>query len=135
MTVKERLVKYIKHKQISNSDFCRAINVSMAYISSMRKSIQPDKLESIALNFPDLNTGWLLTGEGDMLREKPSYQPTSTPSDENISIKNLWDMITKQQEIIERQQKSIEDLTTLLSKQIVVDKDTKAEPVICAIAG
>lgn len=67
MTVKERLKKYIEHKEISISSFCRAIGVSNAYVSSMNKSIQPDKIESIALSFPDLNTGWLMTGEGDML--------------------------------------------------------------------
>lgn len=135
MTVKERLMQFIKSNHLGQGAFEKLVGLSNGYVNNIRVSIQPDKLHKIALKFPDLNTGWLLTGEGDMLREKPSYQPTSTPSDENISIKNLWDMITKQQEIIERQQKSIEDLTTLLSKQIVVDKDTKAEPVICAIAG
>ena len=34
----------------------------------MRKSIDPEKLQSIAKNYPDLNTGWLMTGEGEMLK-------------------------------------------------------------------
>ena len=34
----------------------------------MRKSIQPDKIKSIAIEFPELNTEWLLTGEGEMLK-------------------------------------------------------------------
>lgn len=69
MSVKERLIEFVKHKGISNSEFCRRIGVSNAFISSMVKSIQPDKLQSIALNFPELNTGWLMTGEGEMLNE------------------------------------------------------------------
>lgn len=66
-TVKERLIKYLKYKNISNSEFGRIIGVSNAYVTSIRKSIQPEKIQSISLNFPDLNINWLLTGEGEML--------------------------------------------------------------------
>lgn len=68
-TVKERLVAYLEHKGINKSEFGRMIGVSNAYISSIRKSIQPDKVEKIAAAFPDLNVSWLITGEGDMLSE------------------------------------------------------------------
>ena len=67
-TVKERLTQYLKHKKINISEFCRTIGVSNAYVSSIRKSIAPDKLQSIALNFPDLDIQWLLTGNGDMIK-------------------------------------------------------------------
>ena len=66
-TVKQRLIHYLSVKKISHTNFCRLINVSIGYISSMRVSIQPDKLKSIAINFPDLNIGWLLTGAGTMI--------------------------------------------------------------------
>lgn len=68
MAVKERLKDYIKHRGISISAFCEAIGVSVAYVNSMRRSIQPDKIERIALKFPDLNTEWLMTGNGEMLK-------------------------------------------------------------------
>lgn len=67
MSVKERLETYVKYKKLSNSAFCRSIGVSAAFISSMRVSLQPDKAESIALRYPDLNISWLLTGSGEML--------------------------------------------------------------------
>jgi transposase len=69
MSVKERLIEFVKYKGISNSEFCRRIGVSNAFISSMVKSIQPDKLKSITSSFPELNTGWLMTGEGEMLKD------------------------------------------------------------------
>lgn len=72
--VKDRLIAYLKSKGISNTEFGRRIGVSSAYISSMRKSLQPDKAEKIAAAFPDLNLGWLLTGEGEML--KATYTQT-----------------------------------------------------------
>lgn len=66
-TVKERLTNYLAYKRISKSEFGRIIGVSASFISSMRKSLQPDKVTSIAQSFPDLNIQWLLTGEGNML--------------------------------------------------------------------
>lgn len=35
----------------------------------MRNSIQPDKLDKIVMHFPELSIAWLITGEGNMLRE------------------------------------------------------------------
>ena len=67
-TVKDRLIKYLEVNKISKSEFGRRIGVSSAFITSMRQSMQPDKLERIALNFPDLNTEWLMTGKGHMTK-------------------------------------------------------------------
>ncbi len=66
-TTKERLIQFIKYKEISKRRFCQTIGVSGSYVSNINKSIQPDKIKSIALNFPDLNIVWLLTGIGEML--------------------------------------------------------------------
>ena len=74
MTVKERLIAYLDYKKVSKSDFGRSIGVSSAYVTSMRKSIDPEKLQSIAKNYPDLNTGWLMTGEGEMLKRSSDAQ-------------------------------------------------------------
>lgn len=68
-TVKERLNAFLRHKEVNNSEFGRAIGVSSAFVSSIRKSIQPDKIEKIKSTFPDLNIGWLLTGEGEMIED------------------------------------------------------------------
>ena len=68
MSVKERLTKYAKHKGMSNRSFSLSIGMSENYISSMRKSIQPDVVNNIALQYPDLNVEWLITGEGEMLK-------------------------------------------------------------------
>lgn len=72
MTVKQRLIDYIKFKNISVNRFEKACGLSTGYVGNMRVSIQPDKIKIIALNFPDLNTGWLLTGEGEMLKNTNS---------------------------------------------------------------
>ena len=71
-TVKQRLIDFIEYKGLSKNKFEKTVGLSTGYVGNMRVSIQPDKIMKIALNFPDLNTGWLLTGEGEMLKNMPS---------------------------------------------------------------
>lgn len=75
MTVKERLKQFITYKGISVRSFERDCGLSYGYVNNMRVSIQPDKITSIASQFPELNTGWLLTGEGEMLRDPENSTP------------------------------------------------------------
>lgn len=99
-TVKDRLILFIEYKGISKNAFEKACGLSTRYVSNMRQSIQPDKIKKIALAFPELNTGWLLTGEGEMLkgeatppRESASLQPDepaeALPSQEDTLIAEL----------------------------------------------
>ncbi len=67
-TVKERLREFIEYKGISIRSFESTCGLSYGYVGNMRQSIQPDKVTKIAHCFPDLNTGWLLSGEGEMLK-------------------------------------------------------------------
>ena len=108
--IKERLTSYLKYKGINKSEFGRIIGVSNAYISSMRKSIQPDKAEKIASSFPDLNISWLMTGEGEMLisgvvqnnqNGSNIHGHTVNYQSEN-STEKLIDMLKKKDEQIDR---------------------------------
>jgi hypothetical protein len=77
----------LKKKSIKDSDFCRAIGVSQGYISGMRKSIQPDKLKSIAINYPSLNIGWLMTGVGNMeINNNTEKNILGIENSENVSL-------------------------------------------------
>ncbi|WP_368153659.1 hypothetical protein [Bacteroides cellulosilyticus] len=71
-SVKERLKLFLRNYNIKAVDFCRSIGVSSGFISGMRESIQPDKLKSIAINYPCLDIGWLLTGIGEMEKVESS---------------------------------------------------------------
>jgi phage repressor protein C with HTH and peptisase S24 domain len=68
-TVKDRLKAYLSAKNISMAEFGRRIGVSGAYVTSMRKSIQPDKIEKIRIEFPDLDIDWLLTGKAKEVKQ------------------------------------------------------------------
>lgn len=66
-TVKDRLLKFIEYLGLSKNRFEEICGLSKRYVSNISVSIQPDKVKKISLKFPELNTGWLLTGEGRML--------------------------------------------------------------------
>ena len=66
-TIKQRLRYFLRVSNITHEEFGKNIGVSTAYVSSMRKGIQPDKLARIQQAYPDLNIEWLVTGRGNML--------------------------------------------------------------------
>jgi len=90
-TVKDRLIKYLLLKKISQRSFEVKIGLSNGYINNIRKSIQPDKLQNILLNYPDLNIEWLLTGKGKMLKNDPNQdvEKDKIDSDANGNTKNV----------------------------------------------
>ena len=67
-TVKNRLKAYISYRGIGQAKFEKLCGLANGYVNNIRQSITPGKLQKIALSCPDLNTGWLITGEGNMLK-------------------------------------------------------------------
>lgn len=141
-SVKERLKEFIKAEGISEREFCRRVGVGSAYIQSIRKSIMPDTLQQITIQFPRLNPLWLLLGEGEMLMpeakpeaETPEIRPSEMLAkllDEAKEEKaRLLSIIESQQRIMESQQRTIENLTELSKKANARQGDAAG----CAAAG
>lgn len=120
MSVKERLKLFLREESIKDTDFCRTIGVSTGFISGMRVSIQPDKLKSIAINFPRLDIGWLLTGEGSMLKNESSSTSASFPEETQNKKKNSdtslenGDLLYKMYIDIQKKDAEIKELHTKL---------------------
>lgn len=66
--VKERLLYFIAAQGLSKNAFEVKCGLSKRYVSNISVSISPTTIKKISLQFPLLNTGWLLTGEGEMLK-------------------------------------------------------------------
>ena len=77
-TVKQRLLDFIYYLRITQTEFCNRLGVSSAYVTSIRKSIAPEKLSAISTQYPELNIEWLLTGKGNMLNSSAGITMTNT---------------------------------------------------------
>lgn len=126
MTIRERLKEYIKFTGMSERQFCKTIGVSSSYVNNINKSIQPDKIDSIAMHFPELNTGWILTGEGQMLRQHEENKATSTPDFISIPME-VWSVIKNQSESLKSKDQHISELISLLKIELSELKKTCAQ--------
>ena len=122
-TIKDRLIIYINHLGISVRKFEIECELSNGYIKNIRQSIMPDKLRKIALCYPELNTGWLMTGEGEMLKSGVSIEngdgSTQVIGDGNnvntpSALDKALDEIAAQRRLVEKSQEQIDRLITLL---------------------
>lgn len=67
-TVRSRMKKYLAYLDISEGNFEKICGLSNGYVSKIGDSIRTNILNRILESYPDLNTTWLLTGEGAMLK-------------------------------------------------------------------
>ena len=98
MTTKERLKKYIKYKNLTVISFEKSLNVSNGYVSSISKSIQPDKLLEISEKYTDLSIEWLLIGKGEMIKTEKIQNPQR---DETLDVENIYQLAYFKQRIAE----------------------------------
>ncbi len=66
-TLKERLDTFLRNKNLSQAKFAEIVGLSVGFANNVKNSISTKSLTKIKMAFPDLNTTWLLTGEGEML--------------------------------------------------------------------
>lgn len=73
MDIKERFKKFIAYKRLSQRRFQASIGVSSSYINGITDGIGAEVLRKISIEYPELNTDWLLTGNGEMLNPQQSF--------------------------------------------------------------
>lgn len=75
MDIKDRIIQFIEYKNISANAFEKSIGVSKSYIRNT-KSVSAEVVSSIIRIYSELNSEWLLMGNGSMLKSDtaPSVQ-------------------------------------------------------------
>lgn len=124
MTLKERIEEYCKYAKIRISAFERRAGLSNGYFNQVKKEPSPSKLSQIEEAFPDLNTDWMLTEKGSML--KTTNQPISQESDgttpsevdpNNLgTMKNFFDALERRDREIEAQGRRMDRLITIIER-------------------
>ena len=85
-----RLNRLLEHLKLNQRRFAISIGVSPQTINNYFKgSSEPgfELLKNIAVNYPEINTHWLLTGEGDIIKEEYSGNNITVNKSELLSIK------------------------------------------------
>ena len=75
--VRDRLKEYIAYCGMSVRQFQLLAGLSNSFVASIDQGIAPKSQNKITSVFPDLNMGWLLTGEGTMLKGQQTQQYNS----------------------------------------------------------
>lgn len=102
MSVKQRLIEFIKQEGLSQSRFEKAVGFSNGYVNNISKGIGADKLQRITEKFPYLNAGWLLTGKGEMLKANTIQERTELPINPNVEPINNESMLNRAFDALER---------------------------------
>jgi len=118
--IKERLKTFISYLNMGQARFERECGLANGYVNNIRQSITPEKLQKIALRYPELNTGWLMTGEGDMLRspqESMDYEsPEPIKLNTDTALIKALESIQIQQRITAKSQEQIDRLIGIIEK-------------------
>lgn len=90
-TVIQRIRKMLKMKGVSEKSLASKLGVAQSTINSALKpekeNISSKLLEGIMKEFPDVNIAWLLTGEGNMLKNEPVQKPKPVSMENFVRVR------------------------------------------------
>ncbi len=75
--VADRLLQFLNDKNISKSEFADSLGIgrsNITHIFTGRNNVSDKTLSKILSTYPDINPMWLVTGNGEMLIEKPELR-------------------------------------------------------------
>ena len=107
--MKERLMEFIREKDISNRKFLLKCGLSGTYINTLTGNPSGDTLKKIEAAYPDLNTEWLLTGEGEMLKVPATVTMYNPTSEERQEVADGIDMSIYPAEVVEEIKAEVAD--------------------------
>lgn len=110
MNINERLSQIVELKGYTARSFSSQLGVSSQRFSNYLKDRAPDydTLNRIVETFIDIDPGWLLTGEGQMIKDK--HLGGAIPRGDQLSISQLEDQLKDKDKIINILEKHLEVL-------------------------
>lgn len=122
MTDSEILKSIIAYYNISTNKFAKFIGISSPQrlydIINGRNGISKELREIITAKCVEINSTWLYTGKGEMLKTVVGHVAIPTPNvSKLVSIpEDAWQVIKNQAESLKTRDKQIDELITLLKE-------------------
>lgn len=124
--VNSRIMQIMREKNLNKNSLAKLLNLSQPALAKIEKNLNLPSyklLFEIIQNFPDINTEWLLTGTGKMLR---SVDVTLEPEDQ----KTLVDLVSSQKNEIQFLKDKLEEKDKIISdlsrtNLLLVEKELK----------
>lgn len=91
MNMKSRIIDFVKSQKMSIREFERVCNFPNGTIGAFKNDINNKRRVVIFEKFPQLNTKWLLTGEGEMLNHLHNEATYNINSSNNTYINSVGD--------------------------------------------
>ena len=122
--IKQRLVEFIKFKNLSYSKFERMINAGNGFVNNLSKGLGAEKLSQISAVFPEIDTQWLITGEGNMIKAHiiQKNQSGDNINGQSVTVnkteaEKLLEVISSYQEIIRKKDEQIDRLLEIINSK------------------
>lgn len=130
-TLKGRLLIFLKYTGIGQTAFENNVGIARGYISNNKGNMTSKVIDRIRNAYPELNTDWLLTGQGQMLNPHPGqpgiaekvafYDPFSRKDAfSDIKFVDAGDTHTGYEVVISELKKRIE-----LLEKLITEKDAR----------
>lgn len=112
-TIKERALIFCEYKHILPTTFEKMAGLGKGHLNKMKRKIFDPTRRGIESAFPDLNIDWLLTGEGDMIKNiiiKDNAKAIVHSDNSKIECsEEILELLKKRDEQIDRLLAIIED--------------------------
>lgn len=111
-TIKSRLNEFLKYLGIGQAKFAENVGLSRGFANNVGDSIRADNLAKITSVYPELNTVWLITGEGKMLKNSSE---SSNQNFTDMDIRTLLDAIQQHGEELRKQGERLDRILDLIA--------------------
>lgn len=107
----EQILQYL---DVKAPTFAEEIGVKYQRIFDIQqgktKKVSADVANLVVARYPEFSIEWLLTGEGEMLKENKKINTQSAVSNDVTMSREIFDLLKNQSETILSQQRTIEKL-------------------------